>query len=287
MSSSPKPQPRPTKAYKNLDFLNSSAARHIRILCELQEPAKRFREMGVENTIIFFGSARIPCSNVARQRLEEAEKGVKEGKPDDEALARRLRVAQRHMRASVYHDKTIELAREMALWSATIPERERRFHICTGGGFGMMEAANRGAHEAGQTSVGLGISLPFEPEPNPFATPELQFEFHYFMIRKYWFAYLAKAMVVTPGGFGTMDELFEILTLRQTGKTSKPMPTVLLGSEFWNDILRFEAFVEWGVISEDDLHLFRIFDDVGEARDFLVNELTKHYLEPYRTGLTV
>jgi len=270
----------PTKAYKNLDFLNSSDARHIRIMCELAEPKKRLREMGVENTIVFFGSARIPDSNTAKERLEVAEKEAAEGKPDDEALAQRLRVAKRHVKAAPFHDMAMELARQLAEWSKQIPEREKRFYICTGGGDGMMRAANHGAYLADQPSIGLGISLPFEPDLNPYIPHNLQFEFHYFMIRKYWFAYLAKAMVVAPGGFGTMDELFELMTLIQTHKVQKRLPIVLLGSEFWNDILNFQAFVDWGVISEKDLQLFRIMDDVEEARDWIIEELTTHYLQP-------
>ncbi|GHB90694.1 LOG family protein [Cerasicoccus arenae] len=270
----------PIKAYNNIDFLNSSDARHIRILAELAEPQKRLREMGIENTIVFFGSARIPDSNIARERLAVAEQEAAEGKPGDEALAQRLRVARRHVRAAPFHDKAIELARLLAEWSKTIAEREKRFYICTGGGDGMMRAANHGAYLADMPSVGLGISLPFEPELNPYIPHNLQFEFHYFMIRKYWFSYLAKAMVVTPGGFGTMDELFELMTLIQTHKIEKHMPIVLLGSEFWNDIINFQSFVDWGVISEQDLGLFRIMDDVEEARDWIVEELTTHYLRP-------
>ncbi|WP_309384020.1 LOG family protein [Cerasicoccus frondis] len=270
----------PPRAYKNLDFLNSSQARHIRILCELAEPKKRLHEMGIYNTIAFFGSARTPDSTTARERLEVAQKEAAEGKPDDEALAQRLRVAQRQMRASKYHDKAMELARQLAEWSKNIADRKRRFYICTGGGAGMMEAANHGAYQADMPSLGLGISLPFEQELNPYIPHDLQFEFHYFMIRKYWFAYLAKAMVATPGGFGTMDELFEIMTLIQTHKIHKHMPIVLLGSDFWNDILNFPAFLDWGMISEQDLNLFRIMDDVDEARDWIIEELTTHYLKP-------
>ncbi|MGE9295447.1 MAG: LOG family protein [Puniceicoccales bacterium] len=277
------PKEWPLKAYKNLDFLNSSQARHIRIMCELAEPKKRLQEMGIDNTIVFFGSARIPDSETAKRRLVEAEKDVAEGKPDDEALARRLRVAKRHVKAAPFHDKTLELARKMAEWSKTIPQREKRFYVCTGGGDGMMRAANHGAYLADMPSVGLGISLPFEPDLNPYIPHDLKFEFHYFMIRKYWFAYLAKARVVAPGGFGTMDELFELMTLIQTHKIHKHMPIVLLGTEFWNSILNFDAFLEWGVISEKDLDLFRIMDDVNEARDWLIEELTTHYLNKPHT----
>ncbi|MEO0794087.1 MAG: LOG family protein [Verrucomicrobiota bacterium] len=268
----------PIKAYNNSDFLNSSDARHIRILCELAEPKRRLKESGINNTIAFFGSARIPDSETARERLEEAIQDAAAGKPGDEALARRLRVAQRHVKAAPFHDKATELARLLAEWSKTIPDPKKRFYICTGGGDGMMRAANHGAYLADMPSLGLGISLPFEPEMNPYIPHELKYEFHYFMIRKYWFAYLAKAMVVTPGGFGTMDEFFELMTLIQTQKIMKPMPTVLLGSDFWHDIINFQSFVDWGVISESDLDLFRIMDDVEEARDWIIRELTEHHL---------
>lgn len=269
--------PWPLKAYKNIDFLNRPAARQIRILCELTEPAERFRKEHIRNTIIFFGSARIPDTATAQKGLLEAEAAL-QVHPDDAGLKRALLTARRLFKAAPYHDKARELARLMAEWSKSLPARQR-FHICTGGGFGMMEAANHGAHQAGEKSVGLGISLPFEQTLNPYIPEELQFEFHYFMVRKYWFAYLAKAMVVCPGGFGTMDELFEMLTLIQTHKTQKYLPTVLLGCEFWNSILNFEAFVEWGVISPEDLGLFRIFDDPVQARDWLVEEITDHYLK--------
>ncbi|WP_309400895.1 LOG family protein [Cerasicoccus maritimus] len=280
----------PTKAYKNLDFLNSSQARPIRMLCELAEPKKRLREMGIYNTIAFFGSARTPNSVAAKEHLETAEKEAAAGKPGDAALAQRLRVAQRQMRAAKFHDTAKELARQLAEWSKQIPDPKRRFYICTGGGGGMMEAANHGAYQADMPSIGLGISLPFEQELNPYIPHDLQFEFHYFMIRKYWFVYLAKAMVATPGGFGTMDELFELMTLIQTQKIMKRVPVVLLGSDFWNDILNFPAFLEWGMISEEDLNLFRIMDDVDEARDWIIEELTTHYLnkdihDPHLPGI--
>lgn len=268
----------PIKAYKNLEFLNSAAARQIRIQCEMEEPEHRLRQLGVENTIVFFGSARIPDTETARTHLEDARRDVEEGKPGDPALSQRLRVAERQARCAPYHDRARDLARELTQWSLTIPEKHKRFHICSGAGPGMMEAANHGAHLAGGESLGLGISLPFEPVQNSYITEELKFEFHYFFVRKYWFFYLAKALVVTPGGFGTMDEFFEILTLIQTRKTVKKLPIVLLGSEFWNDIINFQAFVDWGVISDEDLHLFRIMDDVGEARDYIISELTNRYL---------
>ena len=271
----------PPKAYKNSDFLNSRAARQIRILCELTEPGERLRRAGINNTIVFFGSARTLSLEVAEARLSAAEAAA-QADPENAERQRELQTARRQRRSAPFYETARQLARELASWSMTLPTRER-FYLCTGGGPGIMEAANRGAHEVGAASLGLGISLPLEPDHNPYITPELAFEFHYFMIRKYWFAYMAKAMVVCPGGFGTMDELFELLTLIQTKKTEKYVPIVLLGREFWTTVINFDAFVEWGVIDEADLSLFRICDHVEEARDWIIAELTKHHLNPAST----
>ncbi len=266
----------PLKAYKNLAFLQSDAARQIRILCELTEPAERLRQAGVTNTIVFFGSARIPDTVTARQNLAQAQAAV-EAAPDDHGARARLAAAQRLHRAAPYHDAARDLAQELAAWSQTLPPHQR-FHICTGGGPGIMEAVNHGAHLAGAPSIGFGISLPMEPGLNPYVTPELEFEFHYFMIRKWWFTYLAKALVICPGGFGTMDEFFELLTLIQTRKTEHYVPIVLLGRDFWQSVLNLPAFLDWGVISPEDLDLFHLCDTVQEAKDWLISELTTHYL---------
>ena len=239
------------KAYENSAFLKSPNARAIRVLCELAEPEHRFRRHKVKNTIVFFGSAR------ATSRDQD--------NPSPACLTR-------------YYDDAVQLAKRLTEWSSTIKPTQRRFTICSGGGPGFMEAANRGAHLAGGESVGLNISLPFEQEPNPYQTDNLTFEFHYFFIRKYWFAYLAKAIVVFPGGFGTLDELFELLTLVQTQKTTKYMPTVLYGSDYWNEVVNFDAMVRWGTINKEDLGLFRLCDDVDSAYSFLRGELTQHYL---------
>jgi hypothetical protein len=269
----------PPKAYKNEDFLNSREARKIRVLCEMEEPEKRFREENIEDTIAMFGSARSVTSEEAARRLAEVEAQIGDRtdlSPEEEAA---LEKAKSLVLLAPYHDAAIELAREMTSWSKNLPTHDRRFIVCTGGGPGMMEAANQGAHEAGGASIGLGISLPFEQGVNQYVTRDLQFEFHYFFVRKYWFAYWAKALVAFPGGFGTMDELFEMLTLIQTRKINKPLPIVLYGSDFWNDILNFEAYHKWGVISKKDLSLFKICDSVAEARDYLVEQLTHLYLQ--------
>ena len=237
----------PVKAYHNLDFLNSRDARVVRLLSEYLEPANRFERFNIEDTIVFFGSARA--------RLE------------DEANPRLAR----------YYREAEELAFRMTEWSKALGQRRRRFIIASGGGPGIMEAANRGASRARGLSVGLGISLPHEQGINAFVSHELAFEFHYFFLRKFWFVYLAKALIVFPGGFGTMDELFEILTLVQTGKTSTPRPIVLYGRAFWEAAVNWDLLVEWGVIDREDLDLFRVVDGVDEAFNYLTEELTRRY----------
>lgn len=272
--------PWPPKAYKNDAFLNSPEARKIRVLCEMTEPEIRFARESIQDTIVFFGSARSVEPKVAEEHFKsvEAEIGDKTDLSPEEEVA--LRKARALLRLAPYYQAAVELSEAMTRWSMSLEDQSRRFIVCTGGGPGMMEAANRGAHNAGSPTIGLGISLPFEQELNQYVTPDLQFEFHYFFIRKYWLAYWAKALVVFPGGFGTMDELFELLTLEQTRKITKQMPIVLYGREFWEEILNFDAFVEWGVISPQDLSLFRICDSVEEARDYLIEEFTRLYLTP-------
>ncbi len=273
-------QPWPPKAYKNEPFLNSPDARKIRVLCEMTEPEARFRDHKIEDTIVFFGSARSVPQETAQAHYDEvmAKLGDKQELSPEEANA--LRLAKAKLKLAPYYEAAVQLAEEMTRWSMALPDNGRRFIVCTGGGPGMMEAANRGAHKAGGPNIGLGISLPFEQGINPYVTRDLQFEFHYFFVRKYWLAFWAKALIVFPGGFGTMDELFELLTLIQTHKLPAPMPIVLFGSEFWNDILNFQAFVDWGVISPQDLALYKICDTVEEARDYLIEEFTRLYLDP-------
>lgn len=266
---------KPEKAYKNLEFLNSSAARHIRILTEYEEPRSRFKAMGVSDTIVFFGSARARPPEVAKADLHHAERELAAATHDEERrrLEHQLKLAQRKVRLSRYYDECRLLAHRLTEWSFSRPT-DRRYLICSGGGPGIMEAANRGASDVpGGRSVGLAISLPFEEKINAYVSPELGFEFHYFFMRKYWFVYLAKAMVMMPGGFGTMDELFESFTLRQTRKVRKRMPTVLFGNDFWDEIMDLQAMVDWGVISEQDLLLFHRSNTVDDAFDFLVDAI--------------
>jgi len=271
--------PWPPKAYKNLDFLNSSAARKIRVLCELTEPEARFKAENIRDTIVIFGSARIRPLDVAVNELAALEHRIATAPGDPAVDADALRLARANVKAAPYYEATRQLARELTEWSMGLKAHQRRFIICSGGGPGIMEAANRGARDAGGASIGLGISLPFEQSLNPYVTHDLQFEFHYFFVRKYWFVYLAKTLVAMPGGFGTMDELFETLTLIQTHKIAKKMPIVLFGTEFWNSIINFQAFVEWGVISPSDLNLFHMTDSVTDARDYIIQFLTREYLK--------
>ncbi len=269
----------PIKAYKNLDFLNSPAARTIRVMTEMVEPADRFRRNNLWNTVVFFGSARTLPGKEARKNLFEIEAKIrKSGKISSKSKAD-LEEAKKALIMSEYYEEAAELSEKLTRWFTEVEQQHgRSFSICTGGGPGIMEAANRGAQKAGGRSVGLNISLPMEQNPNKYQTRELSFEFHYFFIRKFWFFYLAKALVVFPGGFGTLDEFFELLTIIQTGKSKKTMPVVLFGSGYWKEVLNLEKMAYWGTIAKEDLRLFRIFDDVDKAFEYLKVELTRHYL---------
>ena len=215
----------------------------------------------------------------AEIRLEEAKANIKDPENLTYKERRALRLAESAVKSAPYYDMAVELAEELTSWSMSLsPDDQQRFVICSGGGPGIMEAANLGAHKAGGKSIGLGISLPFEQGINPYIQDSLKFEFHYFFVRKYWFVLLAKAFVAFPGGFGTMDELFESLTLVQTRKVDHPMPIVLFGTEFWNSLFNFDLLVEWGTISKEDLNLFKVVDTVKDARDYIVQKLTKLYL---------
>lgn len=255
------------KAYSNEEFLLSPEARPIRILAEYYEPDTRFNKFSIDDTIVMMGSARYVDRERAEQRLEEArrrEEGVEE--------------AERDLRMSRYYEDARSLAYRLTQWSKSLPEKHRRFVVCTGGGPGIMEAANRGASEAQGVNVGLSISLPFEEQENPYITRELAFHFHYFFMRKFWFLYLAKAVVFFPGGFGTLDEMFEILTLVQTQKVKKHLPLLLYGSEYWNRVVDFDALVEFGTINAADRKLFTLCDSVDEAFDHLTSALATYGL---------
>lgn len=269
----------PLKAYNDFNFLNSPDARPIRVLCEFLEPKSRFRKERIQDTIVMFGSARILAPETALENLAAVQREIGNAPEAAPELKARLDQAQREVHMARYYSDAAELAERLTQWSLKLPKKGYHFTICSGGGPGIMEAANRGAHQAGGKSVSLNVSLPHEQVPNPYQTHELAFEFHYFFIRKFWFVYLAKALIVFPGGFGTMDELFEVLTLIQTQKARKTMPVVLYGSEYWNEVVHFEAFVKWGMISPEDLSLFRVCDTVDDAFTYLEAELTRLYLD--------
>jgi len=265
---------KPEKAYKNMRFLTSPEARTIRMLCEYEEPAKRLRDRGIDHTIVFFGSARLTSRKDAEARLHEAQSrrddAPVDGRGAQDAL---VAVAERRVFMSRYFEEAQVLARMITRWS-----RERKhvpeYVVCTGGGPGIMEAANKGASEAeGGKSVGLCISLPFEEQANPFVTEGLGFEFHYFFMRKYWFVFPARAIIVFPGGFGTLDELFEAITLRQTRKLERPVPIVLYGTEYWREIIGFDAMVKWGTISPQDVDLLHFSDTPQDAFDHVTRSL--------------
>jgi uncharacterized protein (TIGR00730 family) len=255
------------RAYRDELFLRTPEARPLRILAEYLEPLRRFNRYRVEDTIVFFGSARI----MSRERNEAALEAATLAGED-------LAPFQARLELSRYYETTRELARRLTEWSKGLGEGERRFVVCSGGGPGIMEAANRGASEARGLNIGLNIALPFEQEENPYITRELLFNFHYFFMRKFWFAYLAKAMVIMPGGFGTLDELFEILTLVQTRKIRKRLPIVLFGKAFWDEVVNFEALVRHGTISPEDLALFFLTDSVDEAFAHITRQLTDYAL---------
>ena len=260
-------RPRPPHAYQNPAFLNSRNARSLRILAEYLEPRSRFEHYKVDDTIVFMGSARTPSREQAEALMAAAERG--------EGDIERARMG---LRMSAYYEAARDLASRLTHWSKGLDRKERRFVVCTGGGPGIMEAANRGASEAGGMNVGLTISIPVEEFDNPYVTRELAFHFHYFFMRKFWFAYLAKAVIVFPGGYGTLDELFELLTLIQTGKIRKRLPIVLFGTEYWKDVVNFDALVRYGTISPPDVDLVFRTDSVDEAYRWIVQELAEQAL---------
>mgnify|MGYP005725514271 CR=1 FL=1 len=267
---------KPEKAYKNLEFLNSSEARMLRILSEYLEPRVRFHKHNVEDTIVFFGSARTLDRKGAEEAFEVAERQFNEMPSEENGKLKS--VAERKLKLSQYYEDARSLSRLLTEWSLGLGSDQRRFIVASGGGPGIMEAVNRGASEVpGGVSIGLNISIPFEQEGNPYITDELNFEFHYFFTRKFWFTYLAKAMVIFPGGFGTLDEFFEGLTLIQTHKINKKIPIVLYGESYWKNLINFDALVDNMMIHENDLNLFRFFNSPQEAFEYLRDELTAMY----------
>lgn len=272
-------RPEPQKAYNNMDFLNSPDARTIRILAEFLEPMQRFEAHKISDTVVFFGSARIIPPGQARERFEALQALMADSPlPPDPVQQQELDFARNQVLLSRYYQDAVELAGRLTGWSETLGSTHR-FVICSGGGPGIMEAANRGATEAGGKSIGLNISLPMEQYPNPYITPELNFEFHYFFMRKFWLVYMAKGLIIFPGGFGTCDELFEVLTLIQTQKIVKKIPIVVYGTEFWNQVINIDAMVKFGVIDREDRELIRFCDTVDEAFTYIKDKLTMIYLK--------
>src|SRR5580698_4295125 len=280
-------------AYENPQFLNSADGRLIRIVSEYLEPLARFRREQIQDTVVFFGSARFRSRDESNHELELLENTgstrpapteEQPASPPDIAAGKATDLQRKRAVAGVqmarYYEDARRLAQLLTRWTKTIPSRKHRFVVTSGGGPGIMEAANRGAHEAGGKTIGLNIKLPFEQAPNPYITPSLNFEFHYFFMRKLWFAYLSKALVVFPGGFGTLDEMFEILTLAQTQKLAKNITVVIYGSEYWKKVFNFDWLVDTGAISPGDVDLFQFADTPEEAFEMLKQGLTANHLEP-------
>jgi uncharacterized protein (TIGR00730 family) len=286
----PNPLESASLAYENDAFLNGPDGRIIRILAEYSEPLSRFRRERIQDTVVFFGSARFRALDEANRELELLENtGSQKPAPEEEQPARqpeqetselRLSRAAAAVEMARYYEDARQLSFLLTQWAKGLRSRRNRFVVTSGGGPGIMEAANRGAWEAGGKTIGLNIKLPFEQMPNRYITPALNFEFHYFFMRKYWFAYLAKALVVFPGGFGTLDEMFEILTLSQTQKLAKKITVLLYGSSYWQQVINLDVLVDKGAISPRDRELFQIADTPDRAFELLREGLTRNHLEP-------
>ncbi|MBI4887824.1 MAG: TIGR00730 family Rossman fold protein [Acidobacteria bacterium] len=268
-------------AYLDPEFLNSAEARPLRILAEYLEPLQRFKAEDIQDTVVFFGSARIH----SREHAERALAGLVRRLAGRRSVDPEGRLARgrKALEWSRYYEEARELARLLTGWSRSLESSHHRFVVTSGGGAGIMEAANRGAMEAGGKTMGFNIKLPLEQDANRYITDGLHFEFHYFFMRKFWFAYLAKALVIFPGGFGTLDEMFEILTLMQTEKLDKQIQIILYGTDYWDRILDFEPLVQWGAISPHDMKLLQRANAPGDAFELLKAHLTTHHLA---TGTT-
>jgi uncharacterized protein (TIGR00730 family) len=269
----------PPLSFLNPEFLKSPAARTIRILAEYLEPADRLRRARIQDTIVFFGSARSPSPEEAAEQLAQIDEQIARAPGPSTELAETRMRAQTAVKLARYYNDAVELSRRLTEWSKTLTGN-RDFIICSGGSGGIMEAANRGASLAGGKTIGLNIQLPHEQCVNRFVPRELIFNFHYFFMRKFWFVYLAKALVIFPGGYGTMDEFFEVLTLIQTSKPRKTMPVVLFGTEYWDELINFNAFVRWGTVSAKELEIFYKTDSVDDACSYLTGRLESLYMTP-------
>ncbi|HXM93230.1 MAG TPA: TIGR00730 family Rossman fold protein [Candidatus Dormibacteraeota bacterium] len=276
-----KSQHAPKAPHEDLKFLQSTPARPLRILAEYIHPYAQLRKEGIADTIVMFGSARIESREVTEARYTRLKMlAISKILAADRSKHRAaIRRAKSLLEMSRYYEEARELSRRITAWALTLGSKPRRFVICSGGGPGIMEAANRGAFEAGGKSIGLSIELPHEQFANPYISPELSFNFHYFFMRKLWFAQIAKALIVFPGGFGTMDELCEMLTLLQTGKLAKQNLILIYGRKYWDEVLNWKAMVNWGTINEDEFKMLQFADTVEEAFDQIRTGLEKNHME--------
>jgi len=276
-----KPQHAPPAPHEDMTFLQSTPARPLRILAEYLHPLVQLKKEGIADTIVMFGSARIGPRDVMQAKVTRL-KNVKTARLSKEKRTEHrmaLRQAKSALEMSRYYEEARELAHKITSWASSLGPRPRRFVVCSGGGPGIMEAANRGAYEAGGKSIGLSIELPHEQFSNPYISPELSLNFHYFFMRKLWFAQIAKALIVFPGGFGTMDELWEMMTLLQTGKLPKHNLILIYGRKYWNEVLNLRAMERWGMINLDEYRLLQFADTVDEAFEVLRANLEKYHME--------
>jgi uncharacterized protein (TIGR00730 family) len=276
-----KPQHAPKAPHENPKFMDSTPARPIRILAEYLHPLAQLKKEGIGDTIVMFGSARIESHETAAARLTRlrAMSTARMSKAKQKKHHVDLREAKNALEMSRYYEEARQLSHRLTTWALSLGPKPRRFVVCSGGGPGIMEAANRGAHEAGGKSIGLSIELPHEQFANPYISPELSFNFHYFFMRKLWFAQIAKALIVFPGGFGTMDELWEMMTLSQTGKMPKHTLILIYGRSYWTDVLNLKAMVRWGTINQSEFNLLQFADTVDEAFELIRSGLEKYHLE--------
>jgi uncharacterized protein (TIGR00730 family) len=276
-----KPQHAPKAPHENQEFMQSTPARPIRILAEYIHPLAQLKKERIGDTIVMFGSARIESREVAAARYTrlKMEKTRKFSKEKQKKHQRDLRSAKSALEMSRYYEEARQLSHRLTTWALSLGARPRRFVVCSGGGPGIMEAANRGAYEAGGKSIGLSIELPHEQFANPYISHELSFNFHYFFMRKLWFAQIAKALIVFPGGFGTMDELWEMMTLWQTGKMPKHTLILIYGRKYWNDVLNLKAMVRWGTINQGEFDQLQYADNVDEAFELIRSGLEKYHME--------
>jgi uncharacterized protein (TIGR00730 family) len=277
----PKPQHAPKAPHENQTFMRSTPARPIRILAEYLYPLAQLKKEGIGDTIVMFGSARIESHETAAARLTRLKesKTARMTKPKLKQHQHALRAAKSALEMSRYYEEARRLSHRLTTWALSLGPRPRRFVVCSGGGPGIMEAANRGAYEAGGKSMGLSIELPHEQFANPYISPELSFNFHYFFMRKLWFAQTAKALIVFPGGFGTMDELWEMMTLSQTGKMAKHTLILIYGRKYWNDVINLKGMVRWGTIQQSEYDLLQYADNVDEAFELIRAGLEKYHMQ--------